>query len=429
MRENANASVTRRDVLKSSAAVSVAAAMATMGTNFAHAQGTDMIKIGLIGCGGRGSGAVANAVEAAKGVELHSMGDLFPDQLEAAEGRFKAKGWNVPKDRQFAGFDAYKGVLASGCNYVILATPPAFRPKMIHAALNAGIHVFAEKPVAVCPAGVRLIMEAGKVAAEKKIGLVAGTQRRHQASYMETIKRIHDGAIGDVLAMQVYWMQGGAWMKPREPGWSDVEWQLRNWPYFTWLSGDHIVEQHMHQHDVANWVMGGPPRLCIGMGGRQSRTDPAFGHINDHFAVEYEYAATDKHPSTRHVISFCRQVDNCYGRTSEKVIGSKGWSFPVGTIVDGANRWRFTGEAGNPYADEHTHLINSIRAGQPLNEAQVCAESTLTAIMGRMSAYTGKMVSWTQAMNSKLSLLPPDDLKFGPMPTPPVAIPGKDELI
>jgi predicted dehydrogenase len=423
MRDNPTDSVTRRDVLKSSAAVSAAALMATLGTNFAHAQGADSIKIGLIGCGGRGCGALGNAIEAAPGVELHAMADLFPDQLAAAVQQLGDKAAKVPNNRQFSGFDAYKGVLASGVNYVILATPPAFRPRMVHAALNAGIHVFAEKPMAVCPAGVRLILEAHEVAEKKKVGLVSGTQRRHQDCYIETIKRLHGGAIGDIIAMQVQWMQGGAWMKPRQPGWSDVEWQMRNWPYFTWLSGDHIVEQHMHQHDVANWVMGGPPRLCIGMGGRQSRTDPAFGHIYDHFAVDYEYTGN------RHVISFCRQVDGTYGRVTEKALGTKGWAFPSGTIVPNeGDRQRIKAEL-NPYVQEHANLINSIRKGEPLNEAKTSAESTLTAIMGRMSAYTGKMVTWQQALNSKLDLLPPDNLAFGPMPAPTVAIPGKDELI
>ncbi len=423
-------SFSRRDFVKTSAVASAAAFASTLGCNSVHAQGAAELKVGLVGCGGRGRGAAVDSVNSAPGVKLWAMGDLFPDQMDSAIKGFTAK--NEPAkydfaDRTFIGWDAYKKVIDSGVDIVILGTPPAFRPMMIEAAIAAGKHVFAEKPCAVCPAGVRQVTAAAKVAKEKKLGLVIGLQRRHQNSYLETIKRIQDGAIGDICFAEGYWMQGTAWMKPRQPDWDDTTWQLRNWMYFTWAAGDIIVEQHCHQHDIMNWVMGAHPKFCIGMGGRMVRTDPAYGHIYDFFAVEYEY------PNGIRGLSTCRQMDGCYGRIGEYVVGTKGRAFPDGKImINGQDEdWRFDAEkANNPYVQEHTDLINSIRAGNPLNEGEQAAESTLTAIMGRMSAYTGKLVTWSQALNSKLDLRPkPEDMKFGPRPMPAVALPGKEPLI
>jgi predicted dehydrogenase len=352
------------------------------------------------------------------------VGDLFQDRLDETIEGWKEKPkekYAVTPDRTFVGWDAYQKVLASDIDYVILATAPGFRPMMMKAAIEAGKHVFAEKPVAVDPAGVRMVLEAAKMATEKNLGIVAGTQRRHQPSYVETIKRIKDGAIGDIVSGSGYWMQGGLWSKPREAGWSDMEWQIRNWLYFTWLSGDHIVEQHLHQIDIMNWVMGGPPKLCIGMGGRMARTDPVFGHIYDFFSVQYEYANGVKWQS------MCRQIDGTYGRTAEEVIGTKGKAIPERGITEGPNKWRYESEKSvNPYEQEHTDLIESIRAGKPINEGKATAESTLSAVMGRMSAYTGKLVTFRQAMESPLDLFP-KNLGFGPLPVPPVAIPGKEE--
>jgi predicted dehydrogenase len=251
--------------------------------------------------------------------------------------------------------------------------------------------------------------------------VVAGTQRRHQASYIETIKRIHEGAIGDVIAAQCYWNQGWPVDESAPGGWSDVEWQLRNWLYFTWLSGDHIVEQHVHNLDVVNWVLQATPLSVVSLGGRQQRTDPAYGHVYDHFTSDFEY------PNGVRVMSMCRQQDGTDSNVSENIVGTKGRANPWGSIR-GATNYRFEGESPNPYVQEHTDLIASIRAGKPLNESKRIAESTLTAIMARMSAYTGKRVSWEQAMNSKLDLVPAK-LEFGPMPTPEIPVPGKTPLI
>ncbi|MGE5610279.1 MAG: Gfo/Idh/MocA family protein [Bacillota bacterium] len=427
--ENKSVSFTRRGFLQTTAAMS-AAVVASMGTNYAHAAGSDKIRIGLVGCGSRGRGAAADSVNSSPNVQLVALGDLFQDQLTAAKTHFDAQPkakYDIKTDQCFVGWDAYKKVLACDIDYVILATPPGFRPLMIDAAIKAGKHIFAEKPVAVCPTGVRLIMAAAEEAEKKNLGFVIGTQRRHQPSYLEAIKRIQDGAIGKVVAGQVYWTQGGAWVKERKPEWSDMEWQLRNWMYFTWLAGDHIVEQHMHQHDVANWVIGEHPKQCIAVGGRQVRTDPAYGHIYDHFSVDYEY------PSGARVTSVCRQTDGCYNRVGENFIGTKGSAIAESSIFDekGKRTWKFASdEEVNPYEQEHADLVKSIRAGKPINEAKRAAESTLTAIMGRLAAYTGKMVRWTDALNSKLDLTPkPEDLKFGPRKTDPVAMPGKTPMI
>jgi predicted dehydrogenase len=421
--------------------------MASLGTNYAHAAARETIRVGLVGCGGRGCGAAVNACEADPKVEIWTMGDLFPDHLSrigkdengkdadvgakavlknAIAALDKGGKYNVADNRCFTGWDAYKQVLAQDIDYVILATPPGFRAMMIEAAIMAGKHIFAEKPVCVDPVGAQKIIALGELAAQKKLSLVAGTQRRHQDTYIETIKKVKEGAIGDIVAGWVYWMQGGTRGEPRKPEWSDVEYQIRNWPYFTWLSGDHIVEQHVHQVDVMNWIMGGPPKQALAMGGRQARTDPAlYGHIYDHFAVEYEYAEGVR------IMSMARQTEGAYGRQREQFAGTKGWCFPEGMIVNGATRQRINGNGVNPYVTEHADLIAAIRAGKPLNEAKTVAESCLTAIMGRISAYSGKLVTWGQVsaptgMYGKLDLWPKQPLDFKmALPVQPVAIPGQ----
>jgi len=407
-----------------SAAVASAALMANLGSNFAHAAGSDLIRVGLIGCGGRGSGAAVDATSAAENVRVVALGDLFPNRLAEARKRFADRPkerFDITDDRCFSGWDAYKQVLECGVDMVILATPPAFRPMHIKAAVEAGKHIFAEKPCAVDPAGVRMVMEASDLAKQKGLAIVAGTQRRHQSTYLETIRRIKDGAIGELVAGQCYWNQGGLWSVRRTPEMSDMEWQVRNWLYFTWLSGDHIVEQHVHNIDVMNWVIGAHPVSAYGMGGRQVRTGEQFGHIYDHFTIEYVY------PNDVRVMSMCRQIDNNDNRIGEYIMGTQGRSNCSGQIT-GANAWRFQGRGNNPTVQEHTDLIASIRAGTPLNEGRQIAESTLTAIMGRMSAYTGKTVRWEQALNSTLNLMP-EKLEFGPLPTPEVAMPGRTPLV
>lgn len=415
----------RRTLLKTSAAATGSLAL----SSFANGHGSEKVRIGLIGCGGRGTGAAGDCIEADPAVELVAMGDLFADRVASSKrdlgnrlerlGRSEAQ--KTTDETSFAGWDAYKKVIDSDVDVIVTATPPAFRPMVFEAAIAAGKHVFMEKPVAVDPPGVRRVIAAAKAAKEKNLSVVAGTQRRHQKSYLETLKRIQDGAIGEVVAAQCWWNQGGLWVKKQEPNWSDMEWQVRNWLYFAWASGDHIVEQHIHNLDVVNWAMGGAPVKARGMGGRQSRTQPEYGNIFDHFAIEYEYASG----AIAH--SYCRQINGCANRVAERLVGTKGTSNPNGSI-SGENAWNFEGGGRNPYVQEHIDLIASIRNGDGLNEGERVAHSTLTAIMGRMSAYTGRELSWDEALNSEFDLTPPA-YAFGELPVNPVAIPGEPQAI
>jgi predicted dehydrogenase len=426
-KNSSDATMTRRAFIGVSTAATAATTALVATGNFAHAQGSGKIKVGVIGCGGRGSGAVRDILQADPDTEIVAIGDLFPDRLSGSIAQLTnpkdgfAPRVKVPEDRRFSGFDAYKKVLATDCDVVILATPPGFRPLHFKAAIEAGKHVFLEKPVAVDPTGVRSVIASSELAAQKGLSVVAGTQRRHQAGYIETIARIHDGAIGDVVSAQCYWNQGGLWMHKRRPEWSDTEWQIRNWLYFTWLSGDHITEQHVHNLDVINWVMKSHPVKALGLGGRQVRTDPAYGHIFDHFTVEYEYANGVR------MTSMCRQIDGTASRVGEAIVGTKGTSNPGGSIR-GEKAFRFEGKPVNPYVQEHIDLIKSIRDKKPLNEGKQIAESTLTAIMGRLSAYTGQEVTWDQALNLPLDLSP-EKYEFGTLAVAPVAIPGRSTLL
>ena len=390
----------------------------------------DPSRIGLVGCGGRGTGAVRDAVRASDNVQIMALGDLFPDRITSAQTGFArtvaedprfAAAYKVTPEKCFTGFDAYKQVLATDCDLVILATPPGFRAEQLLAAVNAGKHVFTEKPVAVDVKTALAAIAAADIAKAKGLGIVAGTQRRHDPRYRETIRRIHDGAIGQVVSGQVYWNQGGLWSNVRKPGWSDMEFQLRNWLYYTWLSGDHIVEQHVHNIDVANWVMGGHPVRATAMGGRQTRTDPLYGHIFDHFAVEYEYS------DGRRVLSMCRQQDGTASKVGESFQGSLGQSNAYDTI-EGKNAWKHARLEGmNPYVEEHRDLVASIRAGKPLNEGRQIVESNLTAILGREAAYTGQSLTWDELLASNLSILP-TTFALGPLATPAVPTPGETTL-
>ncbi len=437
--------VSRRRFLKrSSVAIAGAAALSNLPwVHTVHAAPDDPIRIGVIGCGGRGTGAAADALGAAtkviypqagyhtedlaadatlasKNVKVVALADVFPDRLNSCREQLARLNNIIPQEHCFTGFDAYKQLLAvPEVNYVILTTPPHFRPMHLQAAVQAGKHVFMEKPVAVDGPGVRQVIAAGELAKQKGLGVVAGTQRRHLRGYNETIKRLHDGAIGELLYGRAYWNGGTIWVIERQPGWTDMEWQLRNWNYFTWLSGDHIVEQHVHNIDVINWAFNDHPVKALAMGGRQARPGTAQGHIYDHFAVEYEY------PNGARMFSQCRQMDGCEGRVGEAVVGTKGTSNCANYVksTDGT-LWRFREKDVNGYQQEHQDLIASIRAGAPLNEARAVAESTLTGIMGRESAYSGRVVEWDTILNSNTKL-GPEKYAFGGLPFPEVAIPGK----
>jgi len=419
--------LTRRDFIRTASAASVATLAASFpGSGGLFAAGSDTIRIGIIGAGGRGTGAAIDAVNSSPGVEIIAVYDAFQGRVDKSLQTLREKvpaAVKVKPEHCFTGLDGYKKLLAiKDINYIVTAAPPGFRPLHLQASVEAGKNVFMEKPVAVDPAGVRSVIASSARAAEKGLAIVAGTQRRHQKRYLETLRRIHDGAIGEVVGGQCYWNQGDLWVIPKTPEMSEMEWQCRNWLYFSWTSGDHIVEQHVHNIDVVNWAFGAMPVKVMAMGGREVRTAPEYGNIFDHFAVEFEY------PNGARVMSMCRQTPGCADRVEEKIVGTKGHAFGYGEI-SGPNAWKFEGDEPNPYVVEHTDLIASIRAGKPLNEGQRIAESTMCAIMGRMSAYTGRALSWDWAMKaSKLDLFPAK-LEFGPNPVDPVAVPGVTPLV
>jgi predicted dehydrogenase len=426
---------TRREFLKTTAVATGALALASN----VHAAGSDMIKVGLVGCGGRGTGAAHNVLSSAKGVSIVAMGDAFQDRLEGCRKYLQDLGKDknikdagntveLPADRCFVGLDAYDRVINSKeVNYVILATPPGFRPQHIQATVAAGKNLFTEKPVGVDGAGIRKVLQAYEDSQKKGLYIAAGTQRRHQAPYIQTVARLQEGAIGDILTGRCHWNQGNIWFKKRKAGMTDVEYQLYNWYHFMWTCGDHIVEQHVHNLDVINWVLKGHPTKCSGMGGRtRAYKDPnEDGNIFNFFSVDYEY------PNGVHIQSTCRQIDQADGGldggVSEVVVGTKGTCHVNTFTIDGKS---VAGRGGvDPYVQEHTDLIACIRASKPINELKNVAESTLTAILGRMSCYTGKNVTWEQALNTKEDTFPAKLTMDMSLPAAPVPVPGTTKLI
>ncbi|HLV02736.1 MAG TPA: Gfo/Idh/MocA family oxidoreductase [Acidobacteriota bacterium] len=433
-----SSNIPRRQFIKDS---SLLAAGLAAGFPSILARPQETIRVGLVGCGGRGTGAVLNVLQAkteviyppprqgyhtenaapgatarAQNVEVVALADLFRDRLEQCRAQLKKVGTEIPENRCFVGFNAYQELISlPEINYVLLASPPYFRPAEFMAAVEAGKHVFLEKPIAVDAPGVRSVMEAGKLAEKKGLAVGAGTVRRHRLDQIETIKRIHDGAIGDIREARAYFNIGEIWMIPREPGWNDVEWHIRNWPYFVWLSGDIIVEQHVHTLDMMNWAKNAHPVRAYGLGGRLARPSEEYGNIYDHFAIEYEYA-----DGTR-LYSQNRQIDGGTSRVGGTVVGTRGES-NCENVITGDREWRYQGEVPDPYEQSHIHVIESIRAGKPINESQAIAESTLTAIMGREAAYTGQVIEWDQAFNSKMKL-GPERLEFGDIEFPAVPMP------
>ena len=401
----------RRDFMATTAAATLGAGLVAGfgGSARAYASSDDTIKVGLIGCGGRGSGAAAQALSTKGNVKLVAMADAFGDQLENSAKRIqrslgpKGDRVAVDADHRFVGFDGYQKLIASDVDLVILATPPGFRPIHFEAAVKAGKHVFMEKPVATDAPGVRKVLENVKVAKEKNLKVGVGLQRHHQYTYLETMKRLKDGAIGDIVALRVYWNSGGVWepRRTREQVKTEMEYQMRNWYYYNWLCGDHICEQHIHNLDVGNWLKDDFPVKANGMGGRQVRTDKRYGEIFDHHAVEFEYADGAR------MFSQCRHIRNAWRSVSEHAHGSKGMSNIGGAqITSGDDVWRYRGKKNNPYQTEHDDLFSAIRLDQPYNEGFYGAMSTMTSILGRMATYSGKQVTMEAALNSKLSLMP-----------------------
>ncbi len=438
--------VSRREFLTGSAAAT--AGLVAAGIPAVHAGASETLRVGLVGCGGRGTGALRDLVNAAPDIRIVALGDLFPERVErcfasmegatrhggAAPGTGRrgvdpaklAAAWKVTRECCFTGFDNYRKVLDSGIDLGLLCTPPGFRPTHFQAAVAAGKHVFMEKPVATCPTGVRIVLEASRQARQKGLAVVAGTQRRHTPAFVETMRRIHAGDLGELVAGQCYWNGSGIWNRESElkAEWSELERQCWNWYHFAWICGDQIVEQHVHNLDVINWAFSrdglAHPDKCLGMGGRQVRVTP--GNIWDHFTVEYEYA------NGARVMSMCRHWEGCPSRQGERLAGTRGTAIP-GSVIEGERPFRYEGPQVNGQVQEHADLVASIRGGKPLNEGDQIANSSLMAIMGRMSAYTGQEVTWEFALNQSKQNYVLDHPKPGPGVVEAMAVPGKTRLV
>jgi myo-inositol 2-dehydrogenase / D-chiro-inositol 1-dehydrogenase len=428
-------STTRRTFVKETAATLAAAAAATQMDLIpnAHAAGSDTLRVGLIGCGDRGTGAAEQALTADSNTRLVAMADAFQDRIESSLEQLKGPKVgarvDVPSDRQYVGFDAYKNVIDQ-VDVVLLATPPHFRPLHLAYAVEKGIHSFVEKPVATDAPGVRAVLQLVEDAKKKNLSLVSGLCWRYYSPRREAMKRVADGAIGDIVAVETTYNSSGVWepRRTRDQVKSDMEYQMRNWYYYTWLCGDHIVEQAVHALDTMAWALGDePPTRCWGTGGRQVRTDPKYGNIYDHFSVVYEY------PNNVRGYHNCRHWNGTDRQVKDYVLGSKGIcdvfgtqpaNFPV--IISRSpdeSKWNYRGPRANMYQAEHDELFASIRAGKPINNGLYAARSTLLAIMGRMAAYTGQVITWEMALNSKENLGPAEYV-WGDAPKPTIAHPG-----
>ena len=426
--------LSRRRFLKTSSAAALTSAIAAhefIPANV-HAAGSDVLRIGLIGCGGRGTGAAAQALKADPNVKLVALGDAFRDRLETSLATLKkqadvADKIDVSAERCFVGFDAYRDVIASGVDVVLLTTPPHFRPMHLKAAVDAGKHIFAEKPVAVDAPGVRSVLATCEEAKQKKLAIVSGLCLRYSYGFRETVQRIHDGAVGEIRALQANDYRGSNWAKTRQPGWADMEWHMRNWYNFTWLSGDFNVEQHVHYLDVCAWIMNNQyPSSAVGIGGRQVRIGPEHGNIYDHHSVVYEYANGEK------LFSNCRQQPRCRNDMSSHVLGEKGTAEVSERrlqITAGA-AWTYDSKRKDDfYQTEHDELFAGVRNGKPINNGEYMAKSTLLAIMGRIATYTGQQITWDQALNSQEDLSPKRYAWDAEPPESPIAMPGVTRFV
>jgi predicted dehydrogenase len=412
----------RREFLQTTTAGVAAATL--MNLPQVHAGGNDTLRVGLVGCGGRGTGAAAQAANAGPGIRIVALADMFRDRLDSCRRILQkelGERFAVTDEKCFVGFNAYRQLIDSGIDVVLLASPPHFRPAHIRYAVDQGKHIFAEKPIAVDGPGVRAVLAACEDARKKNLSIVSGLCWRYDTSKRETMKQIHDGTLGDIVSMQCSYNTGYLWVRDRQPNWTDMEWQLRNWLYFTWLSGDHNVEQHIHSLDKMAWAMKDVyPIRAVGMGGRQVRTEPRYGNIFDHHAVVYEWANGVK------LFAYCRQQAGCANDVSDHVMGTRGTCDVMRHRIarGGEVLWQYRGGAGvSMYQQEHNELFASIRNSRPINDGDWMSKSTLMAIMGRMATYTGQVITWDQAMNSKEDLTPPR-YEFGPLPVPDVARPG-----
>lgn len=430
----------RRSFLKTaSTGVTAAAATAAAGSGSLSAlraatpvhQGTGQLKIGIVGIGGRGSGATVQALRAHPENVLWAVGDAFVERVEdnlanviEAVGETAKVQVQVPKERQFVGLDCIDKVLALGVDVVLLASPPGFRPMQIEKCVEKGVHVFAEKPVATDAPGVRRVAAACEAAKKKGLTVVSGLCYRYHHGRRAIIDRLQNGGVGEILAIHGNYITGELWSFPKRPEWTEMQWQLKNWLYYPWLSGDLIAEQHIHTLDVMAWMMKDTyPKFAASLGGRQKRTDPKYGTVFDHFATMYEW------DNGTRGFSYCRQQNGCWREVNEHVMGTEGKANVFQHTITGKHEWRFDGNAGNMYQNEHDEMFAAIRAGKTINNGEYMCNSTLMALMGRMAAYTGKRITWEQAWNSKEQLMPDDlDLTKAP-PKSEIAVPGITKFV
>ena len=432
---------TRRTFCKQTAAATTGILASTLPLDaMSNVYDNKKLKLALIGCGGRGSGAAVQALTADDKVELYAMADAFRDRIDSSLNGIKehfdgSKNIDVKEKNMFTGFDAYKKAIDL-CDVVILTTPPGFRPLHFEYAINNDKHVFMEKPLATDAPGIRRVLEVAKIAKDKKLNVVVGLQRHYQDKYITLYNKVVNGDIGKIVSGQVYWNDGGVWVKKRKPSQSELEYQMRNWYYFTWLCGDHILEQHIHNIDVANWFIGDYPISAQGMGGREVRNGIDHGQIFDHHFVEFTYASGAVISSQcRHQTGTASRVDEVFQGSNGSVVTGKGEM----TDLDGNIKYKYPNkrnEDPNPYQVEHDKLFQSIRNNEVINDVEYGAKSTMTAIMGRMATYTGKKITWDQAINSKEMLVPNNLTWNSTPPTLPddngkylVAIPGKTQFI
>ncbi|MCY2950685.1 MAG: Gfo/Idh/MocA family oxidoreductase [Planctomycetota bacterium] len=429
-------SATRRDFLKTSAAVTAAALVNLQVSQMAHAAGSDIIKIGMVGCGGRCPGAAINSMSVDKGVRLVAMCDIVPARVKAQRASLKQQKPDqvmVDDDHCFDGFDGYKKVIDS-CDVVLIANAAKFHPFHAKAAIEAGKHVFVEKPHAIDPYGIKMLNAAASLAKEKKLGLASGLHSRHDPRYIEAIKRIHDGQIGEIISIEENFLRSPYQLYQRQPGMGEIQYQCSNQYHFVWLSGDDVPQSLVHNMDRATWALKEqPPVKCHGMGGRSTSIGEVYGNVFDHHGVVYEYANGVR------VYAFCRTIDGCYGNADSIVLGSKGQCYVTHGRIVGQTPWVYKGEDANPYDIEHAVLLKSIRAGNPVNNGDYMARSTLVTIMGQLSCYTGEEMRWDRVVKSDFAYAPkPEDCTFemeppvkpGPDKVYPVfATPGRTKLL
>ncbi|QEG34458.1 Glycosyl hydrolase family 109 protein 1 precursor [Bythopirellula goksoeyrii] len=416
----------RRTFLQNTAVT--AATISTLGFPQAvHAAESDTLRVGLVGCGGRGTAAAIDALSADPQTTLVAIGDTFPDRSAACLQTLSdtpeiASRVAVTEDTVFSGFDNFKKVIDSGIDVVLLATPPHFRPEHLAYAVKQGKHSFVEKPIAVDVPGVLSVQKTCEEARQKNLAVVSGLCWRYDLGVKETMKRIQDGAIGEIVSIESRYNTGTLWHRGHEPGWSDMEYQIRNWLYFTWLSGDHINEQAIHSLDKTAWLTGDTqPVQAMGIGGRQQRTDKKYGNIFDHHVVFYEY------PSGVRVFFTTRQQDNCTPFVDEIVMGTKGTARILTNRIDGEKKWKYRGPKPSMYRVEHEELFKSIRDDTPINNGGYMTNSTLLAIMGRMCTYTGQDLKWDDVITNT-ERLGPNTYEWGSVSEGTVAIPGKTTI-